>query len=202
MLSNSFFSHFQVYLVYSCKAKSDLCSLHKIIVRKKCRSTTHNFVHRERNNRETEIQSWTTCIVSNEILWYSCVCVLRVFCSYICNMYGTCCMCCFNERDKSVVVSNINNIFMIVILSQFNLEFILFLNLDLFKNTHFRSLGEANFQRASIWLLFEWRSSTRLFSLFSFSSIHSSLCSFFIFLPPSFTHIHTLSIPFVAFLPL
>lgn len=38
---------------------------------------------------------------------------------------------------------NINNIFMIVILSQFNLEFMLFLNLDLSKNT-FQSLGKTN----------------------------------------------------------
>lgn len=49
--------------------------------------------------------------------------------------------CAVHERDKSDVVSNINNIFMIVILSQFNLEFILFLNLDSFKNT-FQSLVE------------------------------------------------------------
>lgn len=157
---------------------------------------------REKQQRDRDsVMNYMYSVEWNSLI-FMCVCVLRVFCSYICNMYGTCCMCCFNERDKSVVVSNINNIFMIVILSQFNLEFILFLNLDWFKNTHFRSLGEANFQRASIWLLFEWRSSTRLFSLFSFSSIHSSLCSFFIFLPPSFTHTHTHSIPFVAFLPL
>lgn len=38
---------------------------------------------------------------------------------------------------------NINNIFMIVILSQSNLEFMLFLNLDLSKNT-FQSLGKTN----------------------------------------------------------